>query len=1372
MNKKVFITFIAYSFFILFLNKPLYADINYNQTLVSHNPEISSDIGNYFSVSLINDNNEIFNSSTKEINQSIASVAAGPFGKQGIKVSDDILIPFSIANTGNYLINIEMEYNLTLRDFKSSLIIGAAEEVFYSWIEGYIRHETDTSSGMVGVGDMEVIFHPEENDWQTSLLKQATFNTVDAILLGTGASLPAEIEAIREIYSYINTAEGIIGDTHTGTFSLTFQPQLTANDQYYVFLKPISGCTAVAAGAALDIAGLDLLLTINNITITPTNIVDNSEPNDSFEDASYLGTLTSTLNISGLSIGPENSDEDWFKFYIMQTGDIGNYVKISFNHAEGDIDLCLYKQLNPSLYQKIGCSDSSSNVEEISLSGLEGGTYIIKVYGYYNAINPDYTLTINPPGDSRQQGNHLSIDYDHILWEESGNDDNDGHPELGEEAGLIVPIRSSVNVQYVEATLSASPFSVVDITDDIEYYGSIAEGGSATGGGQFDMDILQANINTQFTLHVEYEYNGYFYYQDFTFLHSFPEEIPPLDFKVIDFTLEMNPDDDWNSNGILNSGDEAWIRFKIQNDGDFTAYDVRAALDPEVGIQGVHVENDYLDYEGFGDIGADASAWPLDVGDHWRIDADYNYSGTFAANVKIYHDGRDENDPIIIENAVQVTVYPQPRIDVRPDDFDFGVTASYELVELEASVRNHGSSDLVINGIDFVIPDGINVDIEPAFPWNTIAPGEILPITITIDASGFEGQIDPPIEVIMQTDASYSIEDEGDRIKITGLVSNAAPAYNIPNEPTGRNPDVSGSIVVWQDTRNGNQDIYALDLETGEEMQITSDASSQVTPKISGNLIVWRDARNKQPDDSNYDIYGYDLTSGQEFIVSNDPAEEHLIGVDGNQIAFRRAYYILDHYEDGTQFDELFNLFLFEYNGSGGGTEQNLTGFTEGSHFSNKETVYYNDNDFGGGTLAWEESTYFWETQYTLDRWDNTNYRLRKMQVSPGSCGVDASPVTVYTGSVGTVSADNCRIVYEKNYQIYIWENDSITQLTPIPENVESESRDPAIGGNFVTYWKEVNVSGTNPEFFVALDLRSGEETVITEKDIYDEFKMDENLLVYVESLTNNVMYTYLQTGKAPSLFITDPSEDVTVSNSVTSYVLSGTSSDSDGSITKVDYRVGEGAWQSASGTTDWSFTLNNLSIGENNIEIRANDNDGNYSLLKNRNITRNSPPNIIITIPIDNHIAVNATEYRFTGNASDLENKVKEITYRINGGYWQMATGTSEWNFVASNLIVGDNLVEVRSQDIVNDYSEIERRKITIDLSLPLLDSDNDGDGMDDGWEELYGLDPFVYDADGDDDRDGFSNIKEYMEGTDPLDSESHPPRALPWLILLLGDS
>ncbi|MGD9035140.1 MAG: fibronectin type III domain-containing protein [Syntrophobacterales bacterium] len=68
-------------------------------------------------------------------------------------------------------------------------------------------------------------------------------------------------------------------------------------------------------------------------------------------------------------------------------------------------------------------------------------------------------------------------------------------------------------------------------------------------------------------------------------------------------------------------------------------------------------------------------------------------------------------------------------------------------------------------------------------------------------------------------------------------------------------------------------------------------------------------------------------------------------------------------------------------------------------------------------------------------------------------------------------------------------------------------------------------------------------------------------------------------------------------------------------------------------------------------------------------------------------------------------------------------------------------------------------------------LDRDGTGDWDNDGLLDLaefeYGTDPVDPDSDG----DGFSDGDEVGQLSDPIDPKSHPSRAMPWLLLLLGD-
>jgi beta propeller repeat protein len=80
-------------------------------------------------------------------------------------------------------------------------------------------------------------------------------------------------------------------------------------------------------------------------------------------------------------------------------------------------------------------------------------------------------------------------------------------------------------------------------------------------------------------------------------------------------------------------------------------------------------------------------------------------------------------------------------------------------------------------------------------------------------------------------------------------------------------PAIYGDIVVWKDERNGNEDIYGYNLETGQEFPVTTHLSDQSRPAVYNDIIVWDDERN-----GNSDIYGYNLSTGQEFQITEDPS--------------------------------------------------------------------------------------------------------------------------------------------------------------------------------------------------------------------------------------------------------------------------------------------------------------------------------------------------------------------------------------------------------------------------------------------------------------------------------------------------------------------
>lgn len=92
-------------------------------------------------------------------------------------------------------------------------------------------------------------------------------------------------------------------------------------------------------------------------------------------------------------------------------------------------------------------------------------------------------------------------------------------------------------------------------------------------------------------------------------------------------------------------------------------------------------------------------------------------------------------------------------------------------------------------------------------------------------------------------------------------------------------------------------------------------------------------------------------------------------------------------------------------------------------------------------------------------------------------------------------------------------------------------------------------------------------------------------------------------------------------------------------------------------------------------------------------------------------------------------------------------------------SLIVSGGLLMVDTLVLTNPCARFIRTGGTLIAGSVVLDPnlDADGDGMANGWEQAYSLDPFnAADAGTDPDGDGFSNLQEFQAGTDPTNSAS----------------
>jgi TolB protein len=82
-------------------------------------------------------------------------------------------------------------------------------------------------------------------------------------------------------------------------------------------------------------------------------------------------------------------------------------------------------------------------------------------------------------------------------------------------------------------------------------------------------------------------------------------------------------------------------------------------------------------------------------------------------------------------------------------------------------------------------------------------------------------------------------------------------------------PAIDGNTVVWLDWRNGGDtygdDIYGYDINTGTEFRVTDPATIGIgCPDISGNTVVWSDSRS-----GTWNVYAYNLVSHTEVQITD-----------------------------------------------------------------------------------------------------------------------------------------------------------------------------------------------------------------------------------------------------------------------------------------------------------------------------------------------------------------------------------------------------------------------------------------------------------------------------------------------------------------------
>jgi PGF-pre-PGF domain-containing protein len=304
-------------------------------------------------------------------------------------------------------------------------------------------------------------------------------------------------------------------------------------------------------------------------------------------------------------------------------------------------------------------------------------------------------------------------------------------------------------------------------------------------------------------------------------------------------------------------------------------------------------------------------------------------------------------------------------------------------------------------------------------------------------------------------------------------------------------PDIDGNMIVWEDDRNGNKDIYfgtvdkfradpyrGMQYPSYSGESITDNPASQEKPSISGDYIVWQDNRN-----GNWDIYLHRRSTGEETQLTTDPGKQWMPIVRGNYVAW---------YDDSTSST---NIVLYDIREgavkatidadakttiSGGSTEFKPAlseRYVAWVNASDGERVWYYDIEAGtSGPVSTNKVTQSWPSLYgSIVTWEDRR--------------VNAD---IYMTDLDDPSGEERRITFDTSEQV-----------------------SPAISASIIA-WEDMRVPARS--IFMYDHVSGGEEmSVVLAKDTRDEH-------LYPAVSGNTIVW---QRGRGPDsnlyIFVYDP---------------------------------------------------------------------------------------------------------------------------------------------------------------------------------------------------------------------------------------------------------
>jgi len=164
-----------------------------------------------------------------------------------------------------------------------------------------------------------------------------------------------------------------------------------------------------------------------------------------------------------------------------------------------------------------------------------------------------------------------------------------------------------------------------------------------------------------------------------------------------------------------------------------------------------------------------------------------------------------------------------------------------------------------------------------------------------------------------------------------------------------------------------------------------------------------------------------------------------------------------------------------------------------------------------------------------------------------------------------------------------------------------------------------------------------------------------------------------------PSVTLTSPASGTTI-NAPNSYTLNANASDSDGTITQVEFYSGT-TLLATDTTAPYSYVWSNIPAGTYSITAKAIDNRGGARTSTASTLILNAPPAISISSPTSGTVVVAPASVLIQTSASDVDDSVAMVEFYVNGQL--TATDTAApFTLQADNMPAGTYTLTAKAYD------------------------------------------------------------------------------------------